>query len=514
MLDVLFINPASHAKVYQGLADEYSAIETPTWSLLLAQSCRSVGHDVAILDPLAERLSLEDSVQRIKETKARMLCFVVYGQNPNSGTVNMHGAISLSNAVKAEGIDTPIVYVGSHVNAVPIEVLNTEKSIDIVLCNEGVYALRDLLKIDITNQNELQEVRGIGFRKNGNAYLTPPGSIVPQDRMDIDLPGYAWDLLPYKDKPLDLYRAHFWHAEYQHEKRTPFAAIYTSLGCAFNCSFCMINILNRDDNDPIGSASNYAKMRFWSPEFIIKEFDKLVEMGVKTLRISDEMFLLNKKFYVPLCNMLTERGYGDILSMWAYSRIDTVKDPAQLKLIRDAGIKWLCLGIEAANRRVRLEVTKGKFKDLDIRDVVNKVHEADIEIIANYLFGLPGDDFDSMQETLDLSKELCTIAWNAYAAMALPGSYLYKNAVEKGLKLPSDYAGYSFHAYNTQPLPTEFLKPSEILRFRDKAFQDYHSYTPFLERVREKYGDIAVGNIKKMLKINIERELLQPGYVD
>ena len=55
-------------------------------------------------------------------------------------------------------------------------------------------------------------------------------SVVPQDRMDIDMPGYAWDLLPYRTRPLDLYRAHFWHAEFDHEKRTPFAAIYTSLG--------------------------------------------------------------------------------------------------------------------------------------------------------------------------------------------------------------------------------------------------------------------------------------------
>ena len=30
------------------------------------------------------------------------------------------------------------------------------------------------------------------------AKLTPPEKIVPQERMDIDLPGYAWDLLPKK----------------------------------------------------------------------------------------------------------------------------------------------------------------------------------------------------------------------------------------------------------------------------------------------------------------------------
>ena len=80
--------------------------------------------------------------------------------------------------------------------------------------------------------------------------------------MDFDLPGYAWDLLPFKNKPFDLYRAPMWHAEYLEENRTPYAAIQTSLGCQFGCSFCMINIINRDDNEEIGVASNYSKMRF------------------------------------------------------------------------------------------------------------------------------------------------------------------------------------------------------------------------------------------------------------
>ena len=43
--------------------------------------------------------------------------------------------------------------------------------------------------------------------------------------------------------------------------------------------------------------SNYSSMRFWSPDFIIREFDKLIDMGVTTIRIVDEMFLLNKKYY-------------------------------------------------------------------------------------------------------------------------------------------------------------------------------------------------------------------------
>ena len=172
----------------------------------------------------------------------------------------------------------------------------------------------------------METINGIGFIKDGKPFLTKPEKIVPQERMDIDLP-IIWDLLPYDKRPFDLYRSPMWHGEYDHDKRSPYAALYTSLGCVFQCEFCMINILNRDDLDEVGVAGNYNKMRFWSPEFIIKEFDKLNEMGVETIRIADEMFLLNPKYYIPLTEMLSERPYADKLRMWAYSRVDTIRRP-------------------------------------------------------------------------------------------------------------------------------------------------------------------------------------------
>ena len=56
-LDCLFINAASNKIAKQKLSGKYSAIETPTWALLLAESCRSKGFKVGILDAEAERLS-------------------------------------------------------------------------------------------------------------------------------------------------------------------------------------------------------------------------------------------------------------------------------------------------------------------------------------------------------------------------------------------------------------------------------------------------------------------------
>ena len=482
-MDVVFINPSVGTN-YQSLKNKYTSIEPPTWSLLLAQSMRNFGFKVSIIDANAENLDFEDVIVRIEKLNPRLICFVIYGQNVNAGTSNMEGATKLSEFIKNKNKNLCVSYIGSYVQALPKKALEDEKSIDFVFTNEAVYALKNILNLNSFSTNELEKIKGIAFRDGEKIKINDPEKIVPNDRMDLDLPGYAWDLLPYEKKPLDLYRSPMWHAEYDESKRSPYAALQTSLGCQFKCSFCMINLINRDDNNEIGVSSNYSKMRFWSPGFIIKEFEKLIKMGIKTIRITDEMFLLNPKYYKPLCEKLSELNTDDSLRMWAYSRIDTVKNPEVLSLVRKAGIKWLCLGIESGDKKVRLEVSKGKFEDVDVRKVVRQVHEADIDIMANYMFGLPGDTEETIKKTFDLSLELCTSGWNIYATMALPGSLLYKEAIKKNIKLPKSYSGYSFHSYDTVCLPTEKLEPWQILEMRDDAFTKYHTNKNFLKELK------------------------------
>ena len=507
-MDVLFINP-SVGNNYQGLKSKYSAVEPPTWSLLLAESMRNFGFKVSIIDANAEDISLEEIYKRIKLQNPKIISLVVYGQNVNAGTTNMSGAITISNFIKSKDKNIFVSYFGSYVQALPVKALKEEKSIDLVFTNEGVYSLKNVLSLKNLDEKNLSNIKGIAYRKDGNIRINPPEIVVPNERMDLDLPGYAWDLLPYKDQPLDMYRSPMWHAEYIQDNRSPYAALQTSLGCQFKCSFCMINLINRDDEDEIGVSSNYSKMRFWSPDFIIREFKKLIEMGVKTIRITDEMFLLNKKYYLPLCEKLSELNKDDSLRMWAYSRIDTIKNPDTLEKVRKAGIKWLCLGIESGDKKVRLEVAKGKFEDVDVKKVIEQVHNADIDVMANYIFGLPGDDEHTVKKTYDLSVELCTSGWNTYAAMALPGSLLYKEAIEKGINLPTSYSGFSFHSYDTVCLPTEKLKAWEVLKLRDDAFQKYHSNSKFLGRVKKRFGQEAINNIQEMNKIKLKRKIIE-----
>jgi anaerobic magnesium-protoporphyrin IX monomethyl ester cyclase len=501
-LDAVFVNADSSAAAYQGLAVKFAAIEPPTWSLLLANSMRAVGFRVALIDATAENLTHEQTVQRIIELNPRLVVFVVYGQNPNSGTINMVGNTECVALLKEAAPKSKTCFVGSHTSALPLEVLKID-AIDIILLNEGVYALRNLLASNL--EEDLKAIKGIGHKFEGKPVLNSPEIVVPTDKMDIDMPGYAWDLLPMREKPLDLYKAHFWHTEYKQHNRTPFAAIYTSLGCRFKCDFCMINIVNRVDNDLSVASSHSPNMRFWSPEFMLTEFEKLAGMGVEHIRISDEMFFLNQRYFEPLLEGIIDRGLD--LKMWSYTRIDTVRE-RYLELFKKAGINWLALGIEAGNREVRREVSKGTFQLDDISSVVKLVQQHDISVAANYIFGFPEDTFDTMQQTLDLALELNTEMANFYPFQALPGSPLYVKAKAEGWRLPDTYQGYGFLSYEATPMATKFVSAADVVRFRDQAWQAYHENPAFLSLIEGRFGIDASLGIQELSKVKLKRRIL------
>ncbi len=495
-LDVLFVHPNAAHKIYQDLAKDFSAIEPPIWAGMLASHCRAQGLGVDILDCEALHLTDEESAKKIKEANPKLACFVIYGQQPSASSQNMEGSVSLADEVKRLSPAQKVLFVGGHIAALPREVLERHASVDFVCQNEGVYTISTLLKTNLTDG--LGKVAGLGYRENGGVVLNPPSPIVAKEDLPRDLPGVAWDLLPMKN-----YRTALWHALPNKSVRQPFAALYTSLGCPMKCSFCMINIINRQENE---YSDGSAVFRYWDPEFIIRDFDKFAEMGIVNIKIADELFVLNQNHFMKLCDLIIARGHK--FNIWCYSRVDTVKEPF-LETLRKAGVTYLALGIESGNTKVRKDVTKGRFEDVDIRGVVAKIRDHGINVAANYIFGLPEDDHDSMQQTLDLSLEMCTEMANFYSAMAYPGSPLYGIARKEHWKLPATYAGFSQHSYYTQPLPTKYLSAEEVLEFRDKAWLAYHTNPKFLQLLTTKFGAVAAEETLKSTKIKLKRKILE-----
>lgn len=488
-IDVLFINPGSLKAIYQDLGNEFSAIETPSLAALFATYVRKKGASVAIIDAPALNLDPSGVAQYIEENyDPTLIVMVVYGFQPSASTQNMAAAGETCQEIKQCNSNYKILMTGTHIAALPKQTMQEEK-VDFVCSLEGPQTIWGVFEILKAKGNDFSEVPSLWYREKDQLVSTPDGPLI--ENLSEVMPGAAWDLLP-----MDKYRAHNWHCFEHIHDRKPYASIHTSLGCPYRCTFCCINA-------PFGKSS----YRLWDPEVVVKEIDILVnKYGIKNIKFVDEMFVLNPKHVNALCDLLIERDYG--LNIWAYARVDTVRDSFLEKLSK-AGIRWLALGIESGSKHVRNGVEKGRFGSEDILRVVKNIQNAGMNVIGNYIFGLPDDTFESMQETLDLALEAnCEFA-NFYCAMAYPGSKLYTMALENHWELPDSWIGYSQHAYNSQPLRTEKLTAAEVVEFRDNAFHTYFNHPQYLDLVRRKFGQEVVDHLKEMNKIKLRRKIVE-----
>ena len=494
VLDVILVNPGGRELIYQELGTGLTAIEPPLWCRLIGGYLRDQNFEIDILDTEALGLGPEAAAANIAKRQPRLVIMVVFGHQPSASTQQMVGARLSCHAIKAIAPDLPILIVGGHVSALPERTLR-EEPVDYACKGEGPVTAEQLLlalNADPTNilESELEKVPGLVWHHGDDVVINPPAPLFSD--LDQDLHGNVWDLLP-----MEQYRAHNWQCFNDLQTRTPYASIYTSLGCPYKCSFCCIN-----------APFDVNRYRMRSPDAVVAEIKSLYEnYGVKTFKIIDEMFVLNDRHVTAICEGLVALNFTSELNIWAYARVDTVK-PERLALLRSAGIRWLALGIESGSAHVRDGAEKS-FKQNDIIEIVHKIQAEDINVIGNFIFGLPDDDHASMRATLDLAKEINCEFVNLYSAMAYPGSPLFTMAALNDWDLPEAWSGYSQHSFDCLPLPTAQISSAEVLQFRDEAFHEYFENTRYLDMITQKFGVETRHHIEEMSKHHLKRNILE-----
>ena len=202
---------------------------------------------------------------------------------------------------------------------------------------------------------------------------------------------------------------------------------------------------------------------------MIAEIGLLVNTyGVKNLKLCDELFTLNQDHVKSICSGIKDYN----LNIWAYARLDSV-DEDLLSVMKDAGINWLAYGFESVGDK--------KFIDRTER-VIDMTRDAGINIIGNFMFGLPSDTEETMQASLAFAKKYLFEYVNFYVAYPYPGSRWYE---ETGPSL-------EWHENNQYG--------NKRMAFRDEAFIDYFTYPPYLEMIRARFGSQAVSHIQEMVR--------------
>ncbi|MBA7490803.1 2-hydroxyethylphosphonate methyltransferase [subsurface metagenome] len=112
-----------------------------------------------------------------------------------------------------------------HPTILPRETLNECSDTDVVVIGEGEYTFCELLNYYRDGKPNLEQIQGIGFRRNEEIIINPRRPFI----RDLDnLPMPAYHLFPmqrYIPQPTIV-------------KKYPTFAILASRGCPYSCSFC------------------------------------------------------------------------------------------------------------------------------------------------------------------------------------------------------------------------------------------------------------------------------------
>ena len=479
MVDVLFIHPGGQKGIYQDLSNDLTAIAPPAWTALMADYVRGKGHSIAIYDANLEGWEAFGDVKNypvsflLTNYKPKLIVIWVYGHHPSASTQTMPIAGQIARDIKKVNRNIPIAMGGIHPSALPERTLE-EEDIDYILKGEGVSQILSLIN----------DIQYLGTNLSGKVY----GKYY-YERSPVDsFKNYAWDLLP----SLDNYRAHNFHCFQDFrwsekgdfsDVRSPYACLYTSVGCQHDCHYCCSNYLSKGMG-----------VREWDLKTVLRWINELADKEVRNIRIHDNLFPPSRM--KAFCEAVGKIPFPFNFSI--YARLDTVKRD-QLELMKAAGINWIGIGIESMS----------DSKNKDAKRVIKAIQKAGINVCGNYMFGMPDDDLRSMWKTFYLAMELNTEFANFYCCMAYPGSKLYEERKANILWLPNSWDRYSQHGYNTQPTPTKYLFSRDILAFRDDAFHEYFQSSKYLDMIGSKFGNKVIEHINKMTEYKLERRLLK-----
>jgi len=242
---------------------------------------------------------------------------------------------------------------------------------------------------------DIERVPGVHYRKNGNIIKNPVAPVI--NSLD-ELPPMPWDVLD---------RRYFANGK---------GYILTGRGCPFACNFCRDPKLNPD------------KYRTMSISRVIGEMEYLINKHrLHTIQIVDEFFLQDKDRVSEFCE-----GVKKLNIRWhCSSRADGIKstDLNLLRKMREAGCRSILMGIESASDTILRNMNK-KMRISTIEDAVEMIRSAGMKVKGSFIFGYPGETWETAMKTVDwrIKTDLRT---RSFYATPYPGTKLYEYFKER-----------------------------------------------------------------------------------
>lgn len=378
----------------------------------------------SIFDCLGSDLSVDGLVEGLKREKIDIV-FI------RTSTSTFKWDTSVSERIKKE-INAPTVFFGPHVNVAPEDII-TNPHVDALILGEPEYTIKEIA------EKGFGDIPGLWYKKGGEIIRNTRKVIID----DLDkLPFPAWDLFPYTRYTVGTIMP----------DASPTLFMLTSRGCPFSCSYCPY---------PVAQGTKYRKR---SAQNVLDEFRYLAErFNAKNLVIRDAEFTLDRNRVEDICKGLI--ASGNKISWRCETRVDTL-DEELIGLMRMAGCIGINMGIESNSEKVCKNVGRKPLDAVHTKNIIRKCRELGIHTFCFFIIGLPGDDAQSVLDTIKYSITLGADISQFTVATPYLGTGLKKWAEENNYITALELNGVTgFEAM----MRNEALSAEHIMRFRNIA---------------------------------------------
>jgi len=338
------------------------------------------GHDVKILN-LHSAGDRPDEIREIlRQERPGVVGFSILH-------ANRWGGIDIARIAKGIDPDVKVVFGGPGATFLWDHLLKNFAEVDYVVIGEGEYTFLHLLETMERGNSSPEAIKGIAFRKEGKIVHTGRGEPI------ADL-----DELPIPAK----------HFTYRH--------VSSSRGCNWKCRFC-------------GSPALWnCTTRFRSAEHFVDELEMLHRNGISFFFISDDTFTLKRRRVIEICRTIVERGLQ--ITWNGISRVDAV-DEEVLYWMRMAGCIQISYGVESGSAKIRALLNK-KISAAQVQKAFALTRSYGILPRAYFIYGSPGETWETIEETIALIQEIQPLAAIFYILDLFPGTELYERIRKSG----------------------------------------------------------------------------------
>ena len=313
-------------------------------------------------------------------------------------TMNRVAAYRLIKMAKSINPGVNIILGGVHASIYPSQLLENFP-VDYVVIGEGEATIVELLST-LSAGRDPSGIRGIAYKKEGRVVITEERPLI-EDMDSLPFPKHELFMTPERKM----------------------ACILTTRGCPFKCSFCCLHTISKRK-----FRKRSAKNAVDEVEYIVNTFK-----NIKIIQIADDTFTLDPQMAMDFCREIVRRKIK--VQFLCSARIK----PASVelfKLMEAAGFKSIGFGLETGSAKLLKSIHKSITRE-DVIETFKMLKDINISISTYLMVGFPGENKETVSETIDLIKKLQKIKYFEFAGVArlwvYPNTEVYEQLRDAGM---------------------------------------------------------------------------------